>query len=726
MYSTSDLDTLSKLTKPFCDNFIVKSLVQRGSSLSVVYDFCRALGWLSGANADDQEGKYYLTRVFDKTRGSSTGEKIKVSVADIPLSEVLLVRAIIQESIQADNRKQILCAMSSGRAIFDLTEKLKIQYPHAKIFSDWRGSRNNQVNLHRAFLIAAEFFEEFVDIDVTQDFPGTVHIPRASRQLVKQGYEIAQSRIGHNALRTSWKRDEIKSHRVLLYDKVIETIQQPGRSKESSLDTKLHRLARASTNGLRKRFAHPAYQKNGVFRAEVTFAGDWTDADILQECDKLRGSVVERVIVSKSIHDHISDMETHVTQTIAVFIPAVHEMKREALRNIEIKRRKHYRRGINRVPDGQILFFRNGVTNKKVGRPVCAPVDLVKGSVGSSLFFNSLAFETPCNTPIVVAILVGGFREFMNGELPILWFRLAHFEKACQANTGRMLVSPKICQGFGSGCPKSIMTACGVNPEYLDRLKLEVRSSNPDHSDTKMRLELRDSHVDDMSVEFIARSYDGKVSISCLPPEFVQVKLIEDGIRKVGRPFKKPTQPLCFCYRGEIHRIPEPYQDEIRAWYSQQPNKDACSIRVRVVESNFEYVLSDIQHIQGKAKSKLPIQELPMRILAIHRRKYGRGASFEFDLEGLGCYKAPITATKNLISHLRDKDGLLRDCWLKGFSASEPCTLEMDGYQYYLEHKREESRPMSGGKGDPEELITIVKREPDGSFQVVIKSVPTS
>lgn len=191
----------------------------------------------------------------------------------------------------------------------------------------------------------------------------------------------------------------------------------------------------------------------------------------------------------------------------------------------------------------------------------------------------------------------------------------------------------------------------------------------------------------------------------------------------MGRPSKTCLQPLVFEYQGDKHMIPDQHQDALRAWFAQQDDKSKCLLSVRCVDSIFEYnFANDGQHIQGIAKTKLPVKDIPMKILAIHRRKNGRGASFEIDLEGEGRYKAPITTTKHLVAYLQNNEGILPNCWQKGFSAGEPSMVDLSSYDYFIEHKREERGRVSGGKGDQEELIDVVKREQSGTFQLVLTS----
>ena len=208
--------------------------------------------------------------------------------------------------------------------------------------------------------------------------------------------------------------------------------------------------------------------------------------------------------------------------------------------------------------------------------------------------------------------------------------------------------------------------------------------------------------------------------------------VVEDSRGKMGRKPKNTTLPLAFLYKGDTIRVPEQHQEGIRSWFNGQ-NKSECYLLVRVVDSRFEYSFAAdpsteaAQWIHGTTRkdSEIPVKEVPMKILALHRRKNGRGASFEYDLEGEGSFRAPITTAKHFISYLRKNEGVLKEAWLKGFSKSEPSWIDASSLEYYLEHKKQRRGRVSGGKGDEEEFITIVKRGLMGNFDYILGSEET-
>ena len=729
-YNKASLAALVELRMPFCDNFIL--LVSAGggkTAFDATFELCKAMGWQAGRNAEECDHKYYVTRARKQTRAEfvTEGEKIKISTADIPIAEVFAARDLICTATSPEHRRTLLDEHSSHFTIGLLLDTLKNRHPESALF---RGLSRFSGDLIRALKTAAQHVVRFVDIDVTQDEPGTADYPALKGLLEGHGYEIADSKIGINALRTRKMNNGSKSFSILVYAKEIETIQQPGISTGRSLDSKVHRLVHASTAGLRARFAHPAYQKNGCTRIELSFAGEWAVKEMLELCVQAK-ALVQKDLASKSIHDHFLDTEVHLNRTVAVFIPAVHDFKRQLLQRIPKRIRMQRKKLVNSVYEGVVVHYRTSTTGKKVGRPVATPVNLVKGSDGFDLFVRCLAFESPCNTPITLILVVDGFKEFMQGSAPFLWVRTATVEKICdKIGEERMLVSQRVCKGLGSHCPADVLSACGVRAAELERFKIAVSAKDPDYASTKMLIRVEGCPAENGQIHFPARTYAGKESVSTLPSLFTPVRISKDRQGKMGRPSQKSVMPLVFQYLGDCIRIPERHQEEIRSWLDQQQDKDNCVLFVRAVEdSGFEFQFpASTEHIHGTARkdSDIPVKDTPMKILAMHRRKYGRGACFEIDLEGEGRFRAPVTTAKHFVEYLRKTEGLLQDSWLKGFSPLEQSTINLSDFGYHLEHKRRQRGRVSGGKGDEEEFIGILKLGPDARHQFCLGSVPTS
>jgi hypothetical protein len=735
LYSKEELDELEPLRGYFIDNFIIQAFppTECRPAQDTAYQLCDAFGWRAG-ESEDYANKYYITKLKTSAADLCKGVKIKVSTADIPLAEVFAARDLIQAATSKQYNKLLRDDQVSHVEIGRLLDSLKSRHPQSALLS---GSGRANVDLRAALRIAATCVEQFIDIDVTQDEPATTNYPVLCKLLTQFGYEIADSSIGVNAVKTKFKGDGSKQFSIMVYAKEIETLQQPGKSRDRSLDSKVHRLPHASTFGLRRRFAHSAYQNNGCTRTELKFAGSWSVKEMLEVFENVK-AMIQRAFVVKSIHDHLADSECFLNQTLGVYIPSVHDMKVKALRSVPKNKRRSYKSQINHVSEGLIMHYKISTTKKKVGRPIASPVNLVRGSNGSDLLFKSIAFESPCNTPIILAVLLDyeGMKKFMAGELPLLWLRIARI-KTFSAVPGqeKMFVSHLACQGIGPGCETNMAKACGVHVAYLDKLKIAASFSKKgtDYSDTPMRIMLEGCPADGGPVKIHQPSFTVKGSADVLPSTFTRVRVIEAPRGKLGRPSKTDTVPLAFSYKGDTVLVPEQHQEAIRSWFNKQINKAESYLLVRLVDSRFEFSFLDDLSIEGaqwihgttRKDSEIPVREAPIKILAIRRRKNGRGASFEFDIEGEGSFRAPVTTAKHLVCYLRKTEGILQDSWLKGFSKSEPSWIDLSNLGFYLEHREQRRGRVSGGKGDDEEFITIVKRGLLGNFEYVLGSEET-
>jgi hypothetical protein len=718
-YDGSTLAALDNLRQAFCDNFILSVLAQGGkTAFDAVYELCKAFGWQVGRNVEECDHKFYVTRARKQSRAEciTEGETMKISTADIPIAEVFAARDLICTAISSEHRSILLNEHSSHLTIGLILDNLRQRHPKSDLFSGLSGFRGDLI---RALKTAAQHVVRFVDIDVTHDEPGTANYPALESLLEGDGHEIADSKIGRNAVRTCKTKDGARSYSILVYAKEVETIQQPGISTGRSLDSKVHRLAHASTAGLRARFGHAAYQENGSTRIELSFAGKWEVEEMLELCLQAK-SLVQRVLVSKSIHNHLLDTEVYLNRTVAVFVPAIHDFKKKCLQRIAKRIRNKQKHLVNSVHEGVVVHYKTSTTGKKVGRPVATPVNLVKGSDGFDLFVRCLAFESPCNTPITLILVVDGFDEFMQGSAPFLWVRTATVEKICdKIGEERMLVSQRVCKGLGPCCPSDLLSACGVRAAELDRLKIAVSSKDPDYASTRMRIRVEGCPAENGHIHFPARTYVGKESVSTLPSLFTPVRICEDRRGKMGRPSQKSVMPLVFQFLGDYIRVPERHQAEIRSWRDQQQDKDNCVLLARAVESGFEFQFpASTDCIRGTARKDcdIPVKDTPMKILAMHRRKYGRGACFEIDLEGEGRFRAPVTTAKHFVEYLRRTDGLLQDIWLKGFSDSEQSSINLSDLGYHVEHKCQQRGRVPGGKGDEEEYIDILKKGSDSRY----------
>lgn len=730
---------IRELEKPFSDNFTanvlpVAGVNSRGYSFSAqdtMHMFCKAVGWSAGQNADDCQNKYFVTSCRQKGGDQEVSAKLKVSTADILLADVFAVDDLMHSAREVEWKNVLIQESLDMCKVGQLIEQLKKNHPKTSIF------KNIDADIPKALRLAALYITP-IDQDVTADLAGSPNIPKLEKQLEIQGYTIAKQTIGHNALKTEISRtDDGREFKVMVYDKIYETLQQPGKSKEKFLDSKVYRTVNPSTNGLKLRYGHEDYQANGITRVEIQFMDRWTPKQKKLTMQKAVATVLEG-LVTKSIHDHIADMEIFLSGVTAMYFPQVHTLKTKALLDTHKKARDKARNEINSIPEGAVIHWKTGTTGKRVGRVVSTDVNLGKGSTGFNKVINCLALETPCNLDITLYVLVDGLEEFMNGGTPTAWFRRVKVEKCADNDQrDRMFVSGHICKGAGRHAETDVPKACGVYPYLLSHIKLAVTKEDPSYENSKQYLKLLGTAgVSPVNIQ--QRSFVGKGSLEGLPTEFVTVRVIEDRKGKIGRPSKANRPFLAFEYQGDKLRFPDKYQDELWGWRERLSNPEDFAVRVKFSPTRtLEYeiisavpqssLLSTCVSVQGRAKcdSDLPVQVDPMKILSIFRKKHARGINYEIDLERHGRFIGPSVTTKNFIECLRNRGEIPAALWKGAFSTAEQSMVDLSTNRYFLVHRTSARGAVRGGKGRDEEWIQVERCNEDGTSEAVLESEGT-
>jgi hypothetical protein len=83
-------------------------------------------------------------------------------------------------------------------------------------------------------------------------------------------------------------------------------------------------------------------------------------------------NIVQTGLVSKSIHDHIGDLELFLGAVSALYCPQMQELKEQELRSSHKKARKEMRKTVNTIPDGAVIHWTTESTGKSVGRIIIA------------------------------------------------------------------------------------------------------------------------------------------------------------------------------------------------------------------------------------------------------------------------------------------------------------------------------------------------------------------
>ena len=733
---------LRVLESTFCDNFQVQSIPAPGLSdkgkprtaRNTVDDLLKkGFGWESGASADKCQNKYYLQMNATKQSEieAGKGQKWLVKVADITLAEIDAVSDIIRTVKESPWDEELVKEVRNQAVVGQLFEILRGRNPHAKIWT------NENANIQWAMTHAAKYVTWY-DEDNTRDLAGTLNVPKFTRLLCQKDYDIAPPTTGINCVKTKVQCvSGGLSFNIMGYNKVYETLQQPGKSKQKTLDCKASYVANATTLGLSQRSSNTEYQSKGIARLEITFADSSTSKWNRVEKDKLMDSIevlMRKSMVIKSIHDHLADMESCIHVTQALFAPQVHEMKRKALKSRDKKGRKIDKSWINIAPEGLVRYWSNRETSKSVGRVIQSDVHVAGASCnGFKKFCLALATESPCNTRIVMDVVVGGFDSYMKGDLPVIWTRRIELEKfstSTQDSDLLMYVSPNVCEKSGAGALTNMPLACGVHSQYLEKLKMAVTTTQPAHNTLHLNIRMKGGGGGDASPLLpITQNSFPKGCVEGLPSELTKVKVFEDRKGTMGRPSKTKQLPVAFQYLGDTFKFPPGSQGEVLEWFNQQIRNKECWAKVRYTkEKGFEYSFDDDtdhsdRFIHGRAKlaSDLPVEAKPMKIQKLIRKKQGRGVRFEIDLVA-GRYKAPVTVLKKFVQYLREQG----DADANLVKGQEPFELPLAEKGYYILHPEQKRGHVQGGKADDEEWIQIVRDDQQHCQEVILKSEPTS
>lgn len=731
---TPEASQLQILEMPFSDNFTAQVCADGGTnarsypntSMDTMHQFCKALGLKAGKNADNCQNKYFITTCKQPGGADPNNSKLKISTADIPLPDVNAIDDLMHSAVEEKYKTELIKDSPNMRVVGRLIEELKTRNVQASIFT------GADANIPKALELAAKWITP-IDQDYTVDLAGSPAIPKLLKKFESMGYEIDKdTRIGLNGFKTKNQNisDELQ-YRVMVYDKIYETLQQPGKSKERTLDSKAHRLINPSTEGLKNRFANAAYQDHGLTRVEITFIGRWSSDVKLQIMNK-SVAAVRTELVSKSIHNHIADMEIFLGGVPAVYLPETQALKAQAVRSACKKTRQAVKKRINSVPESAVMHWKTASTGKSVGRIIASDINLGKGLPAFNKTMQCLAMESPCNLEIKLYILVDGLHEYLAGGTPTLWFRCLSLKKCADSEEcNKMLVSSQVCKGSGQQAETDVTKACGIHPFLLSHLRLALKKETPTYQNTGLYL-LSAGTTSVVPAKMEQRSFAGRGSLEGLPERFVNVKVVEDRKGRLGRPSKTNKSTLAFEFQGDRIRIPDEYQDEV--WSHYQNHREECMIRVRKSSKGFEYEIAAfcpqqnalVVSQQGKAKSDfdLPVLSVPIKILAMHRTKRYRGYSYEIELENYGRFIGPPTITKNFVQHMRSHGDIPSDLW--NGERDELPRLDLTNKGYFLSHTSSARGTVKGGKGRPEEFIKIIKDNGRSRPIVVLESEGTT
>jgi len=349
-------------SKPYFDNMIFSDIYNNKAN---IIDYAKGFGKTQG-NFDKEKPdapKWKRVNLQPGCKNKKTGRQTwKLAMADVSLADGLFMLAVYLFAkkewdgedgtlftwLLHDERQQHKKRLEV--TIEDLVKSVRIAYD-------------------------PEFRIE--DVDITIDFPGTLHASDYVQKLKCAGYTIINHMCGKQCVKCI-----PPGHNgviIKVYNKITETMQQ-GKARDDAIKCKVAKLLSPSTDGLNKNTLTEKYHNNGITRLEITLPfnkqieieGEITQLDLTwnhEKMYKLLGDahrLLTDCLVSSSIHDHLVGMDEMVDRSIAVYFGDTYDYKH--LKYMQTKNKKmHADEWHKRWPDAILARTSNSDTGKMNG-----------------------------------------------------------------------------------------------------------------------------------------------------------------------------------------------------------------------------------------------------------------------------------------------------------------------------------------------------------------------
>ena len=756
---------LLNLMKPFSDNLKVavkhmKITGKEGEYLkprNVLRQFLRYLGWFDGHRGDaDLARKYHLPRSNQKQSGTVplADQKFHILVkgADIPLMEINALYALlhIAQEKDANGKNKIMHDIESGsnNNIEAAINKFKAMFPEAQMVLNHERVEAGvkETHLSSAFRMSAQFIEP-VDKDTTQDTPCTYDIEQCKRLLTVAGFEIRNDHsaksMGINAMKTNViTLKDGRTVQILIYNKDIEGFQAAAGSRERKVDNKFFYTGCASTENLRAKYAHRAYQERGIGRIEACTTGIWSDGEIEGYIFKVR-AIIEPAMCVHSIHDKAKLIDRRVASgyVLALLFVDIYRQK------IELARKRHQaagkrseRKRLEGIPHAMVSYYINSATRTTIGRTISSITDGRTYGNGFSELVSALATEAPCGIPIILLVAVGdAMKEFFEGgKNPIVWFRRLDARKVADLPEQMVMHIPRRSL-TNPGINVDLESSCGIRIDEMDHMRFAIHNTPQTYHGTGLDLEFGSPFcVQIKTVDRLYRNYNG------LPAELTSVLA---GVRPRTPDENEGDDPFnaYFDYQGTLFAFPgnrerdikpknpnvrpEPSPDsETCLWIrAQGPGPVIMSIRIRYDSLQWTLGLdTNLIETARRLQSKdIPVQSQHMKILKLQRTHYnGRGVSYEAYLQDEGKFSLPLTTTKRLVSYLIEQEIVDKTQWNHSAKGSLSIVLDSDDHRFYLGHTESKFGRVKGGTSDEEFVEYFRKAKHSDEFISIIRPEP--
>jgi hypothetical protein len=487
----------------------------------------------------------------------------------------------------------------------------------------------------------------------------------------------------------------------------------------TAIDNKLHYTPNAATDSLKAKYANTRYQERGISRFETKLTGGWTLEEVTALFEFFT-VLLKDCQCAQSMNNKLklTDAALSSGSTVAFIAPSIYA---EKIKLAQDQHNKHStqdtRDRMAQIPDAVVGYYRNTATSAIIGRTICLKPDSRKNEASFGPVCQIVANEAPCDRPVDIYIICGdGMEKYLHGYDPVVIMRQIQADKVADAPQYNRMHIPRV-----AGEPNRILlgqpaidirAACGVDIDTQDCFKWVLTNTLLDYEHTRLRLTFRDLVTPSLQPSPFthARLYEAYDS---LPLHFVTVTVGE-------RTDETPKEPF-FTWEGtDFAAVSPKLMAEISNGIAQQRTSGidfTLRVRYSTVHEHIQWMSASNPQLVCTPETllacKLPVQEVPMKILGITLVPYGSGTVSEVDIQGEGTYRLPKSQASKFWDELADK----------GIASNSPkkhYRVDLESQSYFLKHPEQKYGAVKGGgNNEKEEFIEI-----HSGLAVISKTIP--
>jgi hypothetical protein len=735
-------------TDPFCDNIVLGFNGTCSESNEKPYiTAATELMNLAGLTRHKSNSKKNSEVSFHPTFIGKN--KIKVSLANVSLLTVEVIRAVMTSELTTDQAEDIKCFTQWIDRM--KTKVIQLSLDLGEPIEAGSEKLNDIVDalaIREMFKLKNRVKAKLFEFDITYDLSGCLDSDKLLSRAKQKGYTAVDHRCGLNCVKlqktlaagpsTSEVSESQNNAQAIVYsrtyNKWLETWQQ-GFARLDDISCKSAYSLNPSTTSLREALRLPDIQKHGITRNELTFCAPYIPS-MSKMIQILNGhtAMVSQALVSCSLVDQLSDMENFVQRSVLVFWP---DILAEKLRLLRKPVNDSPECDHSKQPEGGLIRWYNGHTRKFNGLQLLTPLQ-VRTTENSSWdgLIELAALGTTCKSNPILFYGVSGHDQFFESQASStnskvsgavkcqhLWFLRLELRRIGETE---LLTYLPYHSDFKTDNSKNMSTSfddVGVDLDKLQNIRpacLSARQAT-DYSSIKLDVEAyiylnghgsQAKEISEVSSEVYERVlgcpksivYIGK-DLKHLPEDFTPWTKVK--VKTVGR-----GQVVDFQIEGFSHgwyRVPKPQTAEIKKLVDIRPDI-VCLVKRRSDAGGLLYQIAEISASSGtqpvnsalvvvpsnsKSAKELPVGNDPMTIIGA---KYD-SKTLQVALDKVGNFFIP----KSVATQILESEPFYRRENLR-----EVLSKELVGYQLLHTESRNCYVKWSTNK---EELVEILDKQ---------------